>query len=320
VHGTLCALDRSPTTEQDSRARTGSLLVLAKLVAVHVDRRRAEHDRRAGDRAVLEPLLDGSRRSTVLQPIVDLRTATAVGHEALSRFTDVHGGPLRPDLVFAEAARLDLGVRLEQHALASALRLLPRIPAPGYLSVNLSPAALADPATHDLLAGAPAERLVVEITEHDAVLDYPALARLLGPLRSRGVRIAVDDAGSGFASLQHITQLRPDVVKLDIAFVRDVDTDRNRRAVARALIAYCAETGATLVAEGVETAAERDQLVALGATLGQGVLLGRPRPVDAVPTPAVPTPAVPTPVVPTPAVPTPAVRPGVGPALVPTTV
>ncbi|MEI4273012.1 EAL domain-containing protein [Klenkia sp. LSe6-5] len=308
VHGTLCTLDRSPTSERDSRARTDSLEVLARLVALHVDRHQADADRRAGDRALLAPLLDGSRRVTVLQPIVDLRSGAAVGHEALSRFTDVHGGALRPDLVFAEAARLDLGVRLEQHALASALQLLPRIPAPAYLSVNLSPSALADPATHDLLSGVPADRLVVEITEHDAVLDYPALARLLGPLRGRGMRIAVDDAGAGFASLQHITQLRPDVVKLDIAFVRDVDTDRNRRAVARALIAYCAETGAVLVAEGVETPAERDHLVALGAVLGQGYLLGRPRPVDpgppgprSAPRPAAPRPTASRPTPPRPA-------------------
>jgi EAL domain-containing protein (putative c-di-GMP-specific phosphodiesterase class I) len=123
-------------------------------------------------------------------------------------------------------------------------------------------------------------RLLVEITEHDAVLDYPTLARLIAPQRARGMRIAVDDAGSGYASLAHITQLDPDVIKLDIALVRDIDTDRNRRAIARSLIAYATETGATLVAEGIETPAERNQLITLRAPLGQGYLLGRPQPVD----------------------------------------
>lgn len=280
VHGTLCTLDRAATSTADGAARTETLQVLARLVAFQVDRHLAERRRTAVDRALLEPLLDGSRRTTVLQPIVELASGTTVGYEALSRFTDTYGGPLRPDLVFAEAARLDLGVRLEQRALASALALLPRIAEDRYLSVNLSPDALTDPATHDLLATVPAHRLLVEITEHDAVLDYPALTRHLEHLRGRGMRIAIDDAGSGYASLAHITRLDADVIKLDIALVRDIDTDRNRRAVARALIAYAAETGATLVAEGIESTAERDQLLALGAPLGQGYLLGRPRPAE----------------------------------------
>ena len=293
VHGTLCTLDRSTATEADSSARTETLAVLARLVALQVQRQQDHRRRLADDRALLEPLLDGTRRTTVLQPIVELGTGRRAGYEALSRFTDVHGGPLRPDLVFLEATRLELGVRLEQTALASALDLLPRIPQGEYLSVNLSPAALADPATHDLLIAVPAHRLLVEITEHDAVLDYPALARLLDHLRSRGLRIAVDDAGSGYASLQHITELSPDVIKLDISLVRHIDTDRNRRAVARALVAYAAETGAALVAEGVETPAERAQLLALGAHLGQGYLLGRPQPADVVLPRSVPAPRLP---------------------------
>jgi len=290
VHGTLCTLDRTATTDADSAARTETLRVLARLVALQIDRQSARRRRRDADRVLLEPLIDGSRRTTVLQPIVHLTTGEPVGFEALSRFTDVHGGRLRPDLVFAEAARLGVGVELEQAALASALRLLPRIPEQHYLSVNVSPAALASPATHDLLAAAPADRLLLEITEHDEVLDYPALARLTEHLRGRGIRLAVDDAGSGYASLQHITQLHPDVIKLDIAFVRDVDTDRSRRAISRALIAYAAETGASLVAEGIETPAERAQLLALGAALGQGFLLGRPRPVGSLLPPPVPAP------------------------------
>ncbi|SDP61797.1 EAL domain, c-di-GMP-specific phosphodiesterase class I (or its enzymatically inactive variant) [Klenkia soli] len=280
VHGTLCALDGAGTTVADSASRTETLQVLARLVAGRIDHHRAERRRSDGDRAVLAPLLDGSRRTTVLQPIVALATGHPVGYEALSRFTDVHGGALRPDLVFAEATRLQLGPQLEQAALASALQLLPRIPDTCYLSVNVSPRALADPATHDLLTSVPGDRLLLEITEHEAVPDYRSLARLTGHLRHRGIRIAVDDAGSGYASLQHVTELSPDVIKLDIAFVRHVDTDRNRRAIARALIAYAGETGATLVAEGIETPAERDQLLALGAPLGQGYLLGRPQPVD----------------------------------------
>lgn len=280
THGTLCALDRAPTSEAGGAERAEALRVLAKLVGAQIDQASAGRRQRTNDRLLMEPLLDGTRRTTVLQPIVNLSSGTPVGYEALSRFTDVHGGALRPDLVFAEADRLGIGVRLEQAALASALQLLPRIPSEAYLSVNLSPQALADPTTHDLLTAVPAHRLLLEITEHAAVLDYPALARLTEHLRAQGIRLAVDDAGSGYASLQHIAQLRPDVVKLDIILVRHVDTDPNRRAIARALITYAADTGATLVAEGIETASERDQLRHLGASLGQGYLLGRPQPIE----------------------------------------
>lgn len=169
-----------------------------------------------------------------------------------------------------------MGVRLEQAAVRDALALLPDLPPATYLSVNFSPLALLDPGTYDLLTGCDLTRLVVELTEHEQIQDYPALLRALAGLRERGLRLAVDDAGSGFASLQHITRLDPDIIKLDIAFVRDVDTDPSRRAVARAMIAFAAELGATLVAEGIETDAELAQLRTLGAQLGQGYLLGHP--------------------------------------------
>lgn len=161
------------------------------------------------------------------------------------------------------------------------VRWLPDLPTASYLSVNLSPHALLAPASFDLLTAAvrkAPDRIVVELTEHEQVQDYPALLGVLAGLRERGLRLAVDDTGSGFASLQHVTRLRPDIVKLDIAFVRDLHRDPSRRAVARALTAFATDIGASLVAEGIETPDELDELLRLGARYGQGYHLGGPAP------------------------------------------
>lgn len=280
LHGTLCGLDpragTSPSAEQVLQLRT-----IARLLGVRLQRERdEEHERQAVARRFL-PLVDGTLRRTVLQPIVELASGRTVGYEALARFREATGAARRPDEVFAQAHTLGLGVRLEQAAARSALQLLPLLPAGAYLSVNLSPRALLDPATYDLLSGVlvAGRPVVLELTEHQDVADYAVLVRRLDALRAQGMRLAVDDTGSGFASLQHVVRLRPDVVKLDIAFVRGVHRHPARRAVARAMIGFAQEIGADLVAEGVEGPAECDEMVRLGARYGQGFHLGRPLPV-----------------------------------------
>ena len=164
----------------------------------------------------------------------------------------------------------------ELAAARAALTLVPEL-APGtYLSVNLSPGALCDPGAYDLLTDMPLDRVVVELTEHEQVRDYAILLHSLSGLRRRGLRLAIDDTGSGFAGLRHLSALAPDLIKLDIAFVRDIHLDAARRAVARAVIGFAADVGAGLIAEGIETVEELDQLRAMGVHLGQGFLLARP--------------------------------------------
>ena len=255
-----------------------ALHVVAALVAGvlhHRERRRAERDERM---ASLDALLAGTGRSTVVQPVVDLRSGAVVGAEALSRFTSAEGAAQRPEQVFTDARSSGIGVELERAAIASALPLLRGMPAGTYLAVNASAEALLDEGTRELLLSAAPDRLVVEITEHDPVSDYDALTACTDALRARGVRVAVDDAGAGFASLQHVLHLVPDIVKLDIAFVRGIDTDPARRAVARALVGFASELGSTVVAEGVERSSELTVLRDLGVEHGQGYLLGRPGP------------------------------------------
>ena len=219
--------------------------------------------------------LSGEGVTMVFQSIVDLRTREVVGVEALSRF---HTLPLRPpNEWFAEAVELELGIQLELTTVRRAMAALPLIPPGAYLSVNCSHRAAMSPDMRAQLATA-AHRMVVEITEHEAVEDYPALAATLQELGAIGVRIAIDDAGAGFASLRHTVRLHPDIVKIDISLVRGIDADHAKRAMASALISFAEEMRMAIVAEGIETQAELDTLVALGAPFGQGFLLAEPAP------------------------------------------
>lgn len=117
---------------------------------------------------------------------------------------------------------------------------------------------------------------MLEVTEHASIDDYAVIARKLEPLRQRGVRLAVDDAGAGYASFRHILKLKPDVIKLDASLVSAIDSDNGVRALAAAVIRFAEETGSKVVAEGVETEHELEVLRQLNVNKAQGYLLGRP--------------------------------------------
>jgi PAS domain S-box-containing protein len=244
--------------------------------------------RRQARRRVEDVLAEQTIRM-VFQPIVNLATGRTVGAEALARFA---GTPPRPpDVWFADAADVGLGTQLEMAAIRAALDTLDQLPADAYVSLNVAPTTAVCSELAELLRRIPGERIVLELTEHASVDDYAALTETLTPLRRTGIRLAVDDAGAGFASFRHILNLRPDIIKLDVALTRGMNTDPARRALAAALLAFSREIGAEIVAEGIETAAELDALQALGINHGQGYLLARPGPLPlpaATLTPAVP--------------------------------
>jgi EAL domain-containing protein (putative c-di-GMP-specific phosphodiesterase class I) len=205
-----------------------------------------------------------------------LQDGQLLGVEALARFLPE---PRRaPDAWFADATAVGLGVELELAAVRVALGEQPSLPAASYLSINLSAEAVLAPAMVELLTTAATKRLVVELTEHAVVNDHAVLVRTLDQLRAAGVRLAVDDAGAGFASLRHILRLRPDIIKIDLELTRGIDADPARRALASALVTFAAEMSAVVVAEGVETAGELAVLRDIGANAAQGFYLGRPQP------------------------------------------
>lgn len=227
-------------------------------------------------RTIVRDVLRDGALTPVFQPIVHMRDGSRVGVEALTRFPP---GPLgSPAAWFTAAHRVGLGVDLEIQALREALPALSVLGCEEFLSVNLSPALILGGLPQDIMRAVAWERIVLELTEHTPVHDYVEIGGAISPLRSRGARVAVDDTGSGFASLRHILNLSPEIVKLDREMIQGVDEDMRRSSVAEMILRFAQRVGAVVVTEGVETPAERDALLALGADLGQGYLFGRPGP------------------------------------------
>ncbi len=227
---------------------------------------------------VAEALRTGSMEM-VYQPIVDLRSREVSGVEALARFAG--GGP--PDIWFAEAHRAGLGPDLELVAAAKALDALPLLPPDMDVGVNVGPVTAADPRLLSLLDGCDSRRVIIELTEHDVIDDYVAMAHTLGQARLRGARIAVDDTGAGYAGFSHILRLTPDVIKIDRGLTTGIHGDPVRQALAGGVVDVAAAIGATVVAEGVETGDECRTVEALGIDQVQGYYFGRPAPLDQLP-------------------------------------
>jgi EAL domain-containing protein (putative c-di-GMP-specific phosphodiesterase class I) len=197
--------------------------------------------------------------------------------EALARFSDLPERP--PNVWIAEAEAVGMLLDLELALAKAALDQLEALPSGVYLSLNLSPETAMSERLGGLLEIADPSRIVVELTEHAPVADYDGLRDSLSSLRERGVRLAIDDAGAGFASLRHIVRLDPDVIKLDITLTRRIERDPVRQALAVALVSFANQVGATVVAEGVETELQLEALRAAGIRFVQGFLLGAPGPV-----------------------------------------
>jgi len=230
--------------------------------------------------ARVESVLARNAIDIVFQPIVDLRSGHVAGVEALSRFSDE---PVRPpDVWFDEATSVGLGAALELRALERALAHIDAIPEAAFMSVNLSPEVAGQRDAVEIINGAPTGRIVVEITEHGQIRDRSTLNASLDAMRTRGVRVAVDDAGAGFAGLQQILDLRPEIIKLDLAITHGIDTDPIRRALASCLLSFATEIGSLIVAEGIETRDELVTLQKLGIVLGQGYFLALPGSLDAL--------------------------------------
>lgn len=221
----------------------------------------------------IQEVLDLPDRLTMtFQPIVDTETGMAVGVEALGRFYD--GSP--PSSWFSEAHRVGLGIELELLAVTKALAALPRLPAAWYLTVNVGPETIVSRQFADTMGRVEGRRVVMELTEHSRVSDYPRLMRTLQMLRSTGARLAIDDTGAGFSSLSHILKLAPDFIKLDRDLVAGIDIDPVRRVLAASLVDFASGTGSEIIAEGVENGDELETLEQLGVHLSQGYHHGRP--------------------------------------------
>lgn len=224
--------------------------------------------------AIAEVLADPARPRVVYQPIVDLRRGVVSGYEALARFDE--RPDLGPDAWFQAADRLGLGAALEAKVVRAVGAIRDTLPPDCFVTVNVSPHLLAEPELLTAFAEiGDLSRIVLELTEHVLVEDHAQLLTLLNELRSAGAAVALDDAGSGYSGLQQLALVRPNIVKLDRAFVDYADRDEAKLAVAELLGAYAGRLDAVILGEGIERPEELAALIRLGVPLGQGWLFGR---------------------------------------------
>lgn len=278
-YGMFCCLSPRPMPTLNERD-LATMKVFASLAAKQVNGTLEERRDAQQTQARIGSVLAEGGYEIVFQPIFDFLTSTVCSCEALCRFAPA---PYRsPDKWFNEAFAVGLGVELELAVAAAAIECFPDLPDGITLSVNVSPHTLADPRLGDVLDPRYADRTIVEVTEHAKVADYAELLLSLAALKRRGVALAIDDAGAGYSGLQHILQLAPDYIKMDMSLTRSLDADPARRALASALVFYAGETGSCVVAEGIETPSELATLKRLGVHRGQGYLLGKPGPIAAL--------------------------------------
>ncbi|MEI8238473.1 MAG: EAL domain-containing protein [Actinomycetota bacterium] len=263
--GVLSIATASPAAAAWMPGRLALFEELASFAGVLLGAQASRHRRIENLRAELRDIIDHARFHTVFEPIIELASGDPVGFEALTRFDDGR----RPDLRFLDADAAGLESELEVACARAAITAARDLPAGTWVSVNFSASALLEGCAAVALQGAD-RPVVIEITEHMAIQNYQALREALADCGD--VQVAVDDAGAGFASLRHILELAPDIVKLDIGLVHDIDTDSARQALVAGMRHFAALTGTKLIAEGVETEAEAAAVGRLGVTQAQGHL------------------------------------------------
>ncbi|MEA2466055.1 MAG: hypothetical protein QOJ57_181 [Thermoleophilaceae bacterium] len=213
----------------------------------------------------------------VFQPIVDLERGEACGYEMLARFVSPIKAP--PPVWLEEAARRGLDVQLEAMLIEIGLHAMSWVPETCFLTINVSPRALRSEVVADVLESRISlEGVVIEVTEQAVVEDYAEFEHVLRALRAAGAAIAVDDAGAGYSSLQHIVALRPQFVKLDRSLVTGLHHDEAKLAVIESLGTFSSRIDAWMIAEGIELPEEMATLQRLRVPLAQGDWLGRPAP------------------------------------------
>ncbi len=274
LYGTFCCVSSQPNESLNERDHA-MLKAFCDLAAYQIgqDLESGQAARDAADR-VNRVLATPETLAIALQPIWDIQRGRPFAVEALARFETE---PYRtPDLWFADAETAGLRAELELLAVRRALDTLEAVPEALSVSVNVSPDTVLRPDFAAALEGRPLGRIIVELTEHSPIQDYPAVREAMAPLRRQGLSLAVDDAGGGYASLSHILQLNPDIIKADMALTRNIDRDRAAQSLSSALVGFARATDCRMIAEGVENEKELFQLQRLGVHLAQGYHLGRP--------------------------------------------
>ena len=273
LFGTFCCIGHKVEPALSERD-LAFIKVFAEFAGKQIDQTRQQiKDSRIVENKILA-MIESLDFEIAFQPIYNMHLQRVVGYEALSRFPGIPYNS--PDYWFKEASDVGLGEVLEALTTKKALSQMDQLPEDTYLSLNASPEYIINGSVGRLLEQVSGKQIVLEITEHARISNYDALRAALLPLRAKGIRLAIDDAGAGYASFQHILELGADIIKLDISLIRNIDKDSARRALTSAMISFAQNTDCEIIAEGVETAEELETLCVIGVSKAQGYFIGRP--------------------------------------------
>lgn len=269
------------TITHDTNTRLERLVHAGLEAALHDSATREARDAETRKRRLRE-IIEAEDVRTLVHPVFDLSDMSVVGYEALSRGPEKSEFE-RPDKLFKVAYDSDLVVRLERLCRKKAIEAAARLPEGRKMFINIEPEAVGDPelrevmtATRDSTSKVTPDRIVLELTERTAIQDFAAFRATLEYLRALGFSIAVDDAGAGYGSLQCLAEVDPQWLKVDISLVKGCDQDGVRCSLIHSLVQFADSMGVKLVAEGIETVAELNQVRELGVRYGQGFLFTLP--------------------------------------------
>ena len=216
------------------------------------------------------------------EPQVDLSTGAIIGFEVLARWNHPLSGIIGPDVFIPVAEEIGAIGRLSEKIIRTALGQAASWDSSISISVNISPAQLADSWLAQRIVrlltetGFPAERLVVEITESSLFADLELARSIVTSLKNQGIRLALDDFGTGFSSLSHLRSLPFDVIKIDRSFVATIHRDRESAAIVRAVTTLANAIGVPVTVEGIENAQTHEAVIGFGCAVGQGWYFGKP--------------------------------------------
>ena len=277
LYGTLCCY-KSHHDESLNERDLSFLNIISEIATDLIEQNLHKNLTNNTIKSAIESVIAKNNMNIYFQPIFNLLENKIVGFESLSRFFTT---PYKtPDIWFKEASKVGLNESLEMLAIKNAIANMSQFNDTTYIAINCSPSHILSGALKNTLQQADCARLVLEITEHSPIHDYAAMRAALAPLRSKGLRLAIDDVGAGFSSFQHILELEADIIKLDISLTQNINTDNRKFLLAKALCGFAKAIDCKIVAEGIETQEELSTLKKLNVDNVQGYFIGRPAPIE----------------------------------------
>ncbi len=276
LYGTLCCYNQSPHKDlQDSHS--AFLNVMADFIGQIFKRRLGNAVLQYEAREQVELVLAERRVSIAYQEINSTKKQPVRHFEALARFNTTPYLP--PNVWLDKAESVGLSDAVESLIIKQVLSELTHLKkefGECRVSINATPALISSGTLAQLLGEASPKDLIIEVTEHSEIEDYTLFAEALAPLIELGFKVAIDDVGAGFSSLRHILELNASIIKLDMSLVSNIDQDNKKQSLVAALITFGQMSDLTIIAEGVETETEYNQLKRLGIEYFQGFYFSRP--------------------------------------------